>query len=140
MRMLLPATVRRIVSASVVLRDLGLVVMVGFGGMGERVSLWIGEKSGHALDRDVDLTAGHLCLLGDRVRDDGDLLAREEVQDAIVDGSEADAKFVDAVSEQIGLRAAKLVAESFETLQADHALGEGLFLALAEVLEEVEDW
>jgi len=82
------------------------------------VSQGIGLKAGSSLDRAVDLIGGHAPLLHQSVKDNRDVFAVKEAEDAL----EADSEFVNPISKRVRFSSAQLVAKIFKPLQAGQTL------------------
>jgi hypothetical protein len=61
----------------------------------------------------------------------------EEIQDSVVGGSQSNAEFVDAVTQEVGFRSAEFVPQRCEALEPNAAF---VLRFLWELLEPVEKW
>ena len=86
-----------------------------------RMTAWVPDKTLLGRDGTVNVPGRYLLLFREAVGNYGGNILMKEVKHAIIHAPDADAKFVDAITQVIGLGAAQLMAEIPKPLQLDAA-------------------
>ncbi len=99
--------------------------------------LWILEEPLLSLNRKLYLFLRHLrLLLREAMREDHCLFPMKEVEQAVVDARVLGAKLVDIVSEEVSLRATKLVPKLSKPLDTNDTFVLGFIWKAVEPLQE----
>jgi hypothetical protein len=103
------------------------------------VPVRIPAKRDLPLDRALDVGTWNGVFLRDGVRQDGNVAAVEEVEDAMVDPASPGAQLVDVVPEIVGLRSPEGMTFTCEAEDTRDALRVGVFVSLPKAAEKGED-
>jgi hypothetical protein len=92
-----------------------------------RVTAWVLDKLLLSRNGTINVLGWDPSLFREAVRNYSGYIIMKEIKHSIIHAPDANAKLVDAVTQVIGLRPAKLMAEIAKPLQFDAAFIERLF-------------
>src|SRR4029453_5599298 len=100
---------------------------------------WVVFKGGFASERPLDIRCGDLTLFGQCMDQDGHIAAMKEIQNTVIDASLPCPQLVEALADEVSLRAPELMAGFFQAPQGDDAFGIGPAIAPAQPLQPLHD-
>jgi hypothetical protein len=117
-----------------------LAILLFLLGIYEAVLLGCFLVGFNALLSFLDILIGNHLFLSEPGNQEGQVLANESIQNAIVLLSYSGSKFVDSVAEHIGVWSTKLMPEGFQKPDELEALSIGPLILAAKAVHPVQHW